>query len=102
MSERTIDRWFDLGAFVAPPQFTFGNAGRGILVGPGSFNVDMGVSREFLLGEGRRIQFRWEMFNAFNRANFDVPNTAIGNPQAGQISDTAAARIMQLALKFYF
>ena len=32
--ERSIDRWFDLGAFVTPAQFTFGNAGRGILIGP--------------------------------------------------------------------
>ena len=100
--QRTIDRWFDLGAFAAPAQFTFGNAGRGILIGPGSFNVDLGVHREFRFGESRRLQFRWEMFNAFNRANFQPPNAAIGNPQAGQISDTDPARIMQLALKFYF
>jgi hypothetical protein len=100
--QRTIDRWFDLNGFAAPPQFTFGNAGRGILVGPGSFNVDLGVHREFRLGETGRLQFRWEMFNAFNRANFLPPNAAIGNAQAGQISDTEPARIMQLALKFYF
>lgn len=89
------------GAFVAPPQFTFGNAARGILVGPRSFNLDLGVSREFLAGEERRVQFRWEMLNAFNRVNFEAPNTAIGNPQ-GQISETAPARIMQPALNFYF
>ena len=100
--ERSIDRWFDLGAFVTPTQFTFGNAGRGILIGPGSFNVDLGIQREFPISEQRRIQFRWEMFNAFNRANFLTPNTAIGNPVAGQISGTAPARVMQLGLKFYF
>jgi hypothetical protein len=40
-SDRTIDRWFDVGAFVAPAQFAFGNAGRGILVAPGNYNVDL-------------------------------------------------------------
>ena len=64
--------------------------------------MDLGIQREFPISEQRRIQFRWEMFNAFNRANFLTPNTAIGNPVAGQISGTAPARVMQLGLKFYF
>jgi opacity protein-like surface antigen len=101
-SERSIDRWFDLGAFVAPAQFTFGNAGRGILVGPGNYNVDLGLHRNFRLTEQWRMNLRWEMFNAFNRANFGLPNSAIGGPTAGQISTTAPARIMQLALKLSF
>jgi hypothetical protein len=101
-SERTIDRWFDVGAFVAPAQFTFGNAGRGILVGPGNYNVDLGVHRNFRFTEQWRMSLRWEMFNAFNRANFGTPNAAIGNANVGQISTTAPARIMQLALKLSF
>lgn len=100
--ERTIDRWFDVAAFVPPAQFTFGNAGRGILVGPRNFNVDLGIHRLFPVGERSRLQFRWEMFNAFNRANFNTPNAAIGNAQVGQISGTAPARVMQLALKLSF
>jgi hypothetical protein len=100
--QRTIDRWFDIAAFVPQPQFTFGNSGRGILIGPGMFNVDLGIQREFPVDDTRRFQFRWEMYNAFNRANFSVPNAAIGNPTVGQISGTDAARVMQLALKFYF
>ena len=101
-SERTIDRWFDDRAFVAPGQFTFGNAGRGILVAPGNYNVDLGVHRNFRFNEQWRMSLRWEMFNAFNRANFGTPNAAIGNANVGQISTTAPARIMQLALKLSF
>jgi hypothetical protein len=101
-SERSIDRWFDLGAFAAPAQFNFGNSGRGILVAPGNLNVDLGVHRNFRFTERWRASLRWEMFNAFNRANFGNPNSAIGNPVAGQISGTAPARIMQLALKILF
>lgn len=99
---RSIDRWFDLAAFMAPPQFTFGNAGRGILVGPGLFNVDLGVHRNFAVTERKYVSFRWEMFNAFNRANFGDPNASIGNNVAGQISGTQPARIIQLALKLIF
>lgn len=102
VGERTIDRWFDLGAFAAAPQYSFGNAGRGILEGPGNFNLDLGVHRNFRFGERFRLSFRWEMFNALNRANFAIPAAAIGNPQAGQIAGTAAARIMQMALKLNF
>jgi hypothetical protein len=101
-SERTLDRWFDTGAFAAPPQFNFGNAGRGILVGPGYFNVDTGIHRNFRFTEQIRMSFRWEMFNAFNRANFGIPNAAIGGPVVGQISGTGPARIMQMALKLSF
>lgn len=100
--QRTIDRWFDLTAFATPAQFTFGNSGRGILVGPGNFNVDAGIHRQFAISEQYKLTFRWEMFNAFNRANFGTPNAAIGNAQAGQISSTAPARIQQAALKFVF
>ena len=102
VSERTIDRWFDLTAWAVPAQFTYGNSGRGILVGPGNVNVDFGLQREFPFGEGKRVQFRWEMFNAFNRANFTTPNSSIGNALAGVISNTAQARVMQLGLKLYF
>jgi hypothetical protein len=101
-SQRTIDRWFNLAAFAAPAQFNFGNSGRGILVGPGNFNVDAGIHRQFRFGEHYRVTFRWEMFNAFNRANFANPAAAIGNPTAGQISGTAPARVQQAAIKVNF
>jgi hypothetical protein len=101
-SERSIDRWFDVAAFAPAAQFTFGNAGRGILIGPRSFNVDLGIQREFHFAERMRTQLRWELFNAFNHANFNTPNAAIGNPLVGQISGTAPARVMQLGLKVNF
>ncbi len=100
--QRSIDVWFDLSAFTPATQYTFGNAGRGILVGPGNFNVDLGIHRDFSIRERFRLTYRWEMFNSFNRANFADPNAVIGSAQAGQISGTAPARIMQMALKLLF
>jgi hypothetical protein len=100
--QRTIDHWFDLTAFSTPAQYTFGNAGTGILVGPGNFNLDAGIHRNFPIGERYTLSYRCEMFNAFNHANFNVPNASIGSASAGQISGTAAARVFQMALKVIF
>jgi hypothetical protein len=100
--QRSIDHWFDPLAFVPAAQCTFGNAARGILEGPGKFNVDLGIHRNFSIGERYKLSFRWEMFNAFNRANFGDPAVATGVGQSGQISSAAPARIMQLALKVTF
>lgn len=101
-NQRTIDHYFDLNCFVPPAQFTFGNAGRGILTGPGFANVDLALHRTIPISERFKLRFRWELFNAFNRANFGDPNAVIGTPAAGQISGTGPARVMQAALKLLF
>ncbi len=99
---RSINHWFDATCYSTPAQFTFGNARRGSLVGPNYFNVDLGLQRFFKFTERQKLLFRWEMFNAFNRANFSVPNAVIGSATVGQISNTSAPRIMQVALKYIF
>jgi hypothetical protein len=99
---RTIDRWFDTSAFQTPAQYRFGNAGRGILVGPGLFNLDLGVHRDFRVNERVAISYRIEMFNAMNHPNFGTPASAIGNITTGQISGTGPARVIQMALKIRF
>jgi hypothetical protein len=101
-SQRTIDRWFNVGAFSIPQTYTFGNCGAYILQGPGYFNIDLGVHRSFSLTERTRLTFRWEMFNSFNHVNFSNPNAQIGSSSAGQISSTQPARSMQFALKALF
>lgn len=100
--QQSISHWFDTSAFVAPAAYTFGNSGTGILFGPGMFNVNLGIARQFAITERYRLNLRGEWFNAFNRANFNNPNAAIGTPLAGVISGTGPARITQLALKFEF
>jgi len=100
--QRTIARWFDTSAFVVQPVNTFGNAGNFILVGPGYFNLDAGIHRDFKISEKMKAVFRWEMFNAFNHANFSNPNANVGNALYGQITNTLPARSQQVALKLTF
>lgn len=82
--------------------YRFGNSGSGILVGPGLFNVDLGIHRNFPIRERLTLSFRAEMFNAFNHANFNNPNATIGSQPAGVVSGTGPARVMQMALKVLF
>jgi len=62
-----------------------GNAPRNSVLGPGSAALDIAVAKQWSLGEPSRLEFRWEVFNVFNRANFDVPNRIFGNPKFGRI-----------------
>jgi hypothetical protein len=109
--ERSILRWFDATAFVAPGQYIFGNSGRNILTGPGTKQVDLSLFKEFALGEqvSRRLQFRAEAFNAFNKPQFNNPDARIGFAGVGRITSAGnppiyqrTPRQVQLALKLYF
>jgi len=100
--QRTLSHWFDTSAFVVQPQYTFGNAGNYILEGPGYFNVDFGIHRDFKITETTKATFRWEMFNTLNHANFSNPNANVGNALYGQITATLPARSQQVALKLTF
>jgi hypothetical protein len=92
----------------------FGNAGVGLLDGPGQHNWDIAVTKTFLFHwpkEGANLQFRAEFFNAFNHTQFGNPNLGFSidpvtmKPVStfGQITTTSVApRIIQFALKLHF
>jgi hypothetical protein len=102
-SQRTLARWFNTDAFAAfaVPQ-AFGNAGVGIMRGPGLANFDFTFAKNFQVTDRRYFQFRTEIFNAFNHPNFGPPNIARDSSGFGQILSAAPARIIQFGLKFYF
>lgn len=100
--QRTITHWFNTAAFSIPAQYAWGTAGPGILVGPGYFNFDLGIHRNFPIKERIKLTYRAEMFNTFNHTNFNNPSATIGSSSAGVISSTNPARIMQMALKVMF
>jgi hypothetical protein len=101
--ERTPERWFDTSAFALQAPFTFGNAPRNGVIGPGYANVDVALAKTWMPGgTGRQLEFRWEVFNLFNRANFDLPNRTFGNPNFGRIFSAKSPREMQLGLRFAF
>jgi hypothetical protein len=103
---QTIDQWFNRAAFAATDPtrgIVFGSSGIGVMRGPGLVNFDFTLAKNFHFSETRYFQFRTEFFNAFNRANFGMPNLNIADNAFGTIRATATpARIIQFALKFYF
>jgi hypothetical protein len=100
----TINRYFDTSAFVSPAAFTFGNSGRNILRGPGVNTWDFSAIKNFNFTDRYRLQWRTDLFNAFNHAQFNPPGNTIGTPQAGRINSTrfSTNRQIQFVLKFFF
>jgi hypothetical protein len=111
-----INQYFNVAAFRPNAQYTFGNSPRNQLVGPHLNNADIGINKNFPFHERYRIQFRWEMFNAFNTPAFNPPGTSPTGSGFGQITSSWGtangtfqastfgypARVMQAALKFYW
>jgi hypothetical protein len=87
LSNPTIDRWFDTSCFVATTDNTgtYGDAGRGIIRGPGSFNIDASLIKNTKIGHVN-TEFRIEAFNVLNHPQFGNPNTTLGNAAFGTIS----------------
>ena len=98
----TPTQWFDTSAFALPAEFTFGNAPRNSVLGPGYAGLDLGVSKTFRLADRQRLEIRWEIFNALNRANFDLPNRIFGTDNFGRIFSAKNPREMQFGLKLTF
>ncbi len=106
----TPDKWFDPAAFLAPSNTAanagfYGNLGRNTLRGPGLATWDFSTLKNTRLSERMNLQFRAEVFNLLNRANFNMPNEVVFTPSgvsptAGVItSTTTTSRQVQFGLK---
>ncbi len=98
-----LAQFFNTSAFRRAQQYTFGNAGTGTVEGPGIAILDLAFYKDFNLFERRRLQFRGELFNSLNHANFADPGTAFGTATFGRITaNSTPAREIQLGLRFDF
>jgi hypothetical protein len=102
-----VERWFDTSVFT--PVETFGNLGRNVVIGPRFNNTDFSIIKNTNLTETTWIQFRVEIFDLFNHANFGQPGNVVGTPAFGRITNTrfptgesGSSRQVQLALKLIF
>ena len=99
----TLAQWFDPTAFVAAPNFTYGNSGLRILSPDILRTVDFSLFKQFQIAERSRLQFRWEVFNLPNTPSFAAPNSTLDTATVGRVTSTATApRQMQVALKLTF
>ena len=103
-------QYFNLAAFAPTPANAgrFGNAGVGILQGPGTKTVSLGLAKQFKVTEGTHIRFESTFTNVLNHTNFAPPATQIDNTatfgvlSASQTAENAGNRTGQLALRFEF
>jgi Carboxypeptidase regulatory-like domain/TonB dependent receptor len=104
-AQRNINNWFDADCFPLPTGYAFGDSGKNVLIGPGSVSGDMALRKIFNFTETRNLEFRFEMFNAFNHASFSLPDNFIddGPGSTAVITSTVLAqRQIQLGLKLHF
>jgi hypothetical protein len=105
--------WINPKAFTTPAPGTLSGTLRNNIPGPGFFQLDMALSREFRIREGYRFEVRGEAFNLTNsfRAGISLPslqagasgiNTTFGTPTFGQVTSALDPRILQMAMKFSF
>jgi outer membrane receptor protein involved in Fe transport len=100
----TVDQWYDRTMFPAVPlgSYRFGTSGRNILDGPGTVNINTGLSRRFRIGEGMALQFRLETLNAPNHPNFNLPETRVDIITGGTITRAKNNRTINLGLRLEF
>ena len=110
--DRTLTRWFNTEAFLAPEkmiQGQFGNSGRDILIGPGFSQWDMSLLKNVRLREKTALQFRAESFNILNHPSFTGINTTVhfdtaGKPTQsyGAVNSSGPGRVLSFGLKLLF
>jgi hypothetical protein len=110
------DEWFNPAAFLAPPPNSgfYGNVGRDTYIGPGLATWDFSALKDTTIRERLGLQFRAEIFNLLNRANFNTPNLIVFTPPTpanptglsgtgGVITSTSTtSRQIQFAFKLHW
>jgi len=79
-----------------------GNANPGLIRGPGNWSVNLSVTKGFRLSQTVRLDVRMDAFNAFNRVNYNNPNTNITSPDFGRLLTSMSPRTAQLGARLSF
>ena len=103
---RTVSSWLNASAFhrldPTADAGKFGTEGRNVNIGPGYADWDFGALKNFRVTESKQFQFRAELFNVLNRANFRLPDSDISSPTFNHVLASQAPRQVQFALKFLY
>ncbi len=101
---QTISNWINPAAFKQAAKFSYGNSPRYLsnLRAPHMNNTDLAIQKYWNFTEGMKLQFRAEMFNAFNHPNFYAPGQNLTSDNFGKISNALQPRDIQLGAKFFW
>jgi len=95
-------QYLNRAAFTSPTTGTYSTLAPFTVVNPSTLQNDFALTRSFRLSPAQALQVRWEVFNVFNKVNFNAPITSLNSASFGQIQTAGDPRIMQFALKFTF
>jgi hypothetical protein len=101
---KTVGNYLNPAAFVLAPVGQEGTIGRNSILGPGTWQFDMALSRTFRVREQQTVEFRAEAFNVTNSFRMDVTKvtSTLNSGNFGQVTGALDPRIMQFALKYLF
>jgi hypothetical protein len=100
--QQSADKWFNTAAFAAAPDNRLGTATVGQVLGPGRYVWDISLRKKFKTGGSTRLGFQADVFNLFNRVNYNAPNVVATDAAFGKISAAGPPRQVQLGLRFEF
>jgi hypothetical protein len=95
-------QWFNTAAFAAPPALEYGNSPIGVVEGPATHILDLGLMKRFRITGNTHIQVRAEAYNTLNKVNLNNPGTTLGTANFGRILSAGGARTMQFGVKVIF
>ena len=103
LDQRSVNQFFNTAAFAFQPLYTYGNAGRNTIQGPGIVELDMSLMKSFKITEERHVELRGEMFNVPNHPNFSLPDVNLSSPTYGRLLSTRIdSRQIQIGARFVF
>jgi hypothetical protein len=94
--------FLNVSAFQVQTLNTPGDASRDVALGPGLFNLDLSLAKQFVFTERQHMEIRLEAFNSTNHTQFGNPGTTFGTSTFGVISTAGNPRIVQMAIRYQF
>ena len=102
ISDPTALLFFNTAAFSIPAPGTFGNAGRNIIIGPGSSVMNLGLTRNLTWGQTRGLSIQVLASNLLNDVQFASIDTNINSPTFGRVTSVRPMRRVQILTRFRF
>jgi hypothetical protein len=94
------DNAFDPNAFSFPKAGQPGNVARNSMIGPHLIDQDFAILKDFFSRKTQQAQVRFEAFNLFNHANFQLPENRLDQSSVGKIGNSYDPRLIQLSMRF--
>jgi hypothetical protein len=107
LSDPSLMEWFNINAFCIPGAagcgpVGYGNAGRNIIIGPGTMLFNMSMAKTFPFKGNKSLEFRLTANNVFNHPNYALVDTNLNSPTFGRVISVGTMRQLLFSSRFRF